>query len=262
MKAIILAAGQGQRLRPLTNDRPKCLVELFNKPLLNYQIEALQACGIHDIVAVTGYCADALKPYHLRKYHNANYSTTNMVYSLFCAQAEFDDDILIAYSDIIYEPRIIQTLIDAPNDFSVIIDYGWKKLWTYRMENPLEDAESLKLDAQGHIIEIGKSTASYQDIQGQYTGLLKIKKEIWPQIQAIYNQLDPTDTFDGKNLPNMYMTSFIHLVATKHMPVKATPIHHGWLEVDTLEDLERYKSLPQHKPELFTFLPPNQTTTP
>ena len=60
MKAIILAAGEGKRLRPLTEDVPKCMVTLFGKSLLERQIEIFRQCGIDDISIVTGYCHDKI----------------------------------------------------------------------------------------------------------------------------------------------------------------------------------------------------------
>ncbi|MBK1652709.1 sugar phosphate nucleotidyltransferase [Halorhodospira halochloris] len=71
MRAIILAAGQGTRLRPLTDDRPKCMVELEGKPLLEHQLEVLRGAGIEDIHVVGGYRAEWLQQEifgHLRRY--------------------------------------------------------------------------------------------------------------------------------------------------------------------------------------------------
>ena len=107
MKAIILAAGQGTRLRPFTNDRPKCMVEFNDKPIINYIIETMHYVEISDIHIVTGYKSEVLKA-HLKNekgvtFHlNKEYDSTNMLYSLWCASNEFNDDVIISYSDIIY----------------------------------------------------------------------------------------------------------------------------------------------------------------
>ena len=78
MKAIILAAGQGIRLKPLTNDKPKCLVELFGNSLINHSINTLQKCGISDITIVTGYLSDLLKIPNVSYVKNENYASLNL----------------------------------------------------------------------------------------------------------------------------------------------------------------------------------------
>ncbi|HOI83913.1 MAG TPA: NTP transferase domain-containing protein, partial [Campylobacterales bacterium] len=90
MKAIILAAGQGKRLRPLTDDRPKCMVEYRGKPIVDYILSAMKDVGIDDIAVVGGYKIDVLKEYLKDKnivfFENKDYERTNMVSTLFCAE--------------------------------------------------------------------------------------------------------------------------------------------------------------------------------
>ena len=253
MKAIILAAGQGSRLYPLTADSPKCLVHLRGKPLLNYQLDVFRSCGITDIVIVTGYKADALGPYGLRSYHNDKYSVTNMVYSLFCAEPELNDDIIVAYSDIVFERNVLETLLADRSEFGVIIDKSWQDLWSLRMSEPLADAETLKVDPNDYIVEIGKKPYSYTDIQGQYIGLFKVMRGVWGDIVRFYHNLDSKGIYDGQNYLNMFMTSLIDAIAKDLMPVKAVYIKHGWLEVDTLEDMKRYEQINSSSNQIFNF---------
>ncbi len=96
MKAIILAAGQGTRLRPLTNNKPKCMVEYKDKSIIDYILETLRNCNIHDIAIINGYKKDVLSS-HLSKqnitfYTNENYHNTNMVSTLFCAKEFMNDE--------------------------------------------------------------------------------------------------------------------------------------------------------------------------
>ena len=85
MKAIILAAGRGSRMRELTNERPKCLVELKGKSLLDWQLEALREAGIKKIAIVTGYKREMLAYRGLVEFHNTRWAETQMVSSLACA---------------------------------------------------------------------------------------------------------------------------------------------------------------------------------
>jgi choline kinase len=238
MKAIILAAGQGARLRPLTNDRPKCMVSYQGRPLIEHVVQALRANGVSDIVAVRGYEPEALRCQGLRFYDNPRYFETNMVHTLFCADRELEGDVIISYSDIVYSTKVVRKLLDASADVAVVVDRDWRRLWQERMDDPLDDAETLRLDSRGNIIELGKPASSYDEIEGQYIGLIKVSGSAWPRLRAFYANLDRDASYDGKNFENMYMTSFIQAVIDRLMPVKAVPINGGWLEIDAPSDLE------------------------
>ncbi|MBY0358233.1 MAG: phosphocholine cytidylyltransferase family protein [Candidatus Obscuribacterales bacterium] len=252
MKVIILAAGTGTRLRPLTENSPKCLVSLKDRPILEYQLSVFKSFGLEQISIVTGHMHHALDPYDLNKYHNPLFESTNMVSSLFCAKEEFNDDLIISYGDIIFEVAVVEKLLAETADLSVVIDQGWKKLWQYRMDDPLADAETLRTDNQGYITDIGRKTTSYDEIQGQYIGLLKISRNAMERIIEFYEKLDRTAVYDGKNFDNMYMTSLIQSLIQAGFKFKAVNINHGWLEVDSLQDLKNYQNLNPEN-ELFSF---------
>ena len=96
MKAIILAAGQGKRLYPLTKNQPKCLVKLFGKSIIEWQIEKFDKCNIKNISIVRGYLGDMINFSNINTYENINYDTTNMVETLFCAKEEITEDVIIS----------------------------------------------------------------------------------------------------------------------------------------------------------------------
>lgn len=246
MKAVFLAAGEGTRLRPLTDDLPKCMIPFRGKPILGYGIEAMRSAGITDIVVVRGYLAHKVDFRDVRYIENRNYSETNMVATLFCAKAEFDEDLLISYADIVYRPQVAAALMSAPVDIGVVIDKDWKSLWKLRMEDPLKDAETLKIDSDGRILEIGKKPTGYYDIEGQYLGILKFSKNVQPAIIDFYENLDRDREYDGKDFKNMFMTSFIQSLIDAGFPVTAVPIHGGWIEVDSLHDLRIYESVQEN----------------
>lgn len=241
MKVIILAGGQGTRLRPLTNDKPKCMVEYKNKPIINYILETIKGCELSDIAIVNGYKKDVLEDYlkneKISFFTNKNYDTTNMVNTLFYAKDFMDDDIIISYADIVYDEKILQKLIDSKDDFSVVVDKKWRELWSQRMDNPLEDAETLKV-IDGKIIELGKKPNCYDEIEGQYIGLIKISKNVIHQVINYYEDLDKNSFYDGKDFNNMYMTSFIQMMIDNLLDVKPIFIDGGWVEVDCVDDLK------------------------
>ena len=242
MKIIVLAAGKGTRLRPLTDNVPKCMVPLKGKPLIDYQLDLFKSKSISDITIVGGYLIDKLKSKNVNLITNKAYATTNMVHSLFCAEKELNDDIIISYGDIVYRDKVLQKLIESNENISVVVDENWKEYWQARMDDPLTDAETLKIK-DGNIIELGKKPYSYNDIEGQYIGLIKFSKEIVKKIIPFYNGLDKNIDYDGNNFNNMYMTTFLSLLGENISPLKPIFINNGWVEVDCPEDLNHHNFL-------------------
>lgn len=245
-KAIILAAGEGKRLRPLTNDKPKCCVKLAGTSLIERQLTTLRASGITDIHIVSGYLADKLRSLGLSISINERYSETNMVESLFAGLKfikECNEDMLICYGDIVYSSNNLDALLSNEHDMSIMVDKSWRQLWSLRLDNPLDDAETLKLDQVGNITELGKKPSSYEEIQGQYTGLIKIKKHKIKELVKFYQDLDRDVLYEGKSFENMYMTTFIQLLIDSGWQINASNVNNGWLEVDTVSDLNLYEDL-------------------
>lgn len=244
-RALILAAGQGTRLRPLTDDKPKCLVPLNGKPLLERQVDTLKKCGVNDIHIAAGYRADQIEKLGFTVSINAYFATTNMVESLFSALAFMQQpgDLIIAYGDIVYEPKNLQKLLTNDDEISLMIDLKWRDLWSLRLDNPLDDAETLVMNDAGYVIELGKKTDSYERIQGQYTGLIKVRADKIAELIAFYQALDRTKIYDGKDFNNMYMTSFLQLLIDTGWRAKSVAVNNGWLEIDSVEDLTLYENM-------------------
>ncbi len=250
MKAIILAAGKGGRLLPLTADKPKCMVKLFTKTILEHQIEIFKSCGINEIIVITGYLSDQIKIPNLKYYQNKKYDSTNMLETLFCAKKELNDNIIISYGDIIFEKKVLEQLIHSKDDISVIVDKNWKEYWKIRSTNLLNDTESLKLDENGYITSIGQKISTLNEVQGQYIGLMKFQNQ-GPKIicdfyekcknaSILGNPLHPTLPFEKS-----YMTDFLNGLIKEDVKLKAIFIHNGWLELDTLNDYDVYNKLYQ-----------------
>lgn len=246
-QAIILAAGQGTRLRPITNDRPKCLTPLAGKSLLARQVEVLKQAGVSDITVIGGYRIDQIKALGYRCKENKAYEGTNMVSTLFCAEdiMNNDEDLLICYGDIVYQPNNLSKVLDDKGELVLMVDQEWRRLWELRLDNPLEDAETFKMNDQGLVTELGKKPNGYDEVQGQYTGLIKVSQTKISDFIAFYHQLDREALYDGQDFDNMYMTSFIQMLIDAGWQVKAALVNNGWLEVDSVSDLETYQNLHQ-----------------
>lgn len=244
-RAIILAAGQGTRLRPLTEHCPKCLIPFIGKPLLDQQTDVLRACGVDNIHVVAGYCADQIQKRGYICSINQQFSTTNMVETLFSAidYLTGSDDLLISYGDIIYQSNNLREVLSCDADISIMCDTQWKEYWSLRFADPLSDAETFKFNQDGYITELGKKPHAYSEIQGQYTGLTKIRADRIPAFIEFYQKLDRHAQYDGKDFKNMYMTSFLQTLIHDGWKIKAVPVKNGWLEVDSINDLNTYETL-------------------
>lgn len=244
-RALILAAGQGTRLRPLTDDKPKCLVPLLGKPLLERQAHTLKQAGINNIQVATGYRSDQIEKLGFSVSINPYFAETNMVESLFCCLPFIreEGDLIIAYGDIVYQVNNLQALLSCKDEIALMIDRKWKNLWSLRLENPLDDAETLKINKAGYITELGKKPKGYNQIEGQYTGLIKIRSDKLNEFEKFYNGLDRSATYHGKDFKNMYMTSFLQLLIDRGWKAKAVQVNNGWLEVDSLEDIRCYEKM-------------------
>jgi choline kinase len=242
MKALILAAGRGTRLAPLTDDRPKCMIALDGITLLERQLGTLREFGVTDVTVIGGYHGESIESTGVPTVINREYARSNMVYTLFCASHLMDgsSDMIIAYGDIVYEPRVLKALLDCDAPVCVVVDTEWRRYWQLRMDDPLADAETLKLDALGRVLELGKKPRGYGEIQGQYMGLIKVKKEYVTDLVEIFNNLNPNGLYDGVTRKDMYMTSFLQHLIDIGWRVQSVPVANGWLELDTMRDLELY----------------------
>lgn len=246
MQTLILAAGKGTRLRPYTNDRPKCMVALAGKPLLHRQMDAMNACGVNDgITIIGGYRAEDLNTQGGDLVLNPEFASTNMVRTLFCARDKMKpgEDLLISYGDIVYEPSVLQAILDCDEPVCLAADREWKRLWQLRMDEPLDDAETFLMDAAGYVTELGKKPKSYDQVHAQYMGLIKVRGDKVQAFIDCFDELDRDATYDGKDFDNMYMTSFIQLMINAGWPVKACLVDNGWLEVDTAGELDAYAAM-------------------
>ena len=239
MKAIILVAGEGTRLRPYTLDCPKCMVEVDGTSLLDRQIAVLKSQGITDIVLVGGYKHEMLQGKASRLKINPRYYETNMVWTLFCAENEIEGDVIISYGDIVYSKEILQELLKSKADIAVTIDKDWESYWRARNEDPLDDAETLKLDPKGRIVEIGQKPKSLSEIEGQYMGLIKLSSKGATQLKSIFKDLvENNKLLHDKSIENAYMTDLLQVVINKKITVQSVPIFAGWVEIDTVSDLK------------------------
>jgi choline kinase len=235
MKAIILAAGKGTRLGKYTKGKPKGMLKVFGKPLIESQIEIFRECGINDIVIVTGHMSDKIDFSDVKYYHNKDYETTNMVASLFCSENELEGNIIVSYADILFEKNVLNRLIHHPGSIVVTVDMSWEDYWRARFCSINVDTESLVLD-DDKILELGEASPKKEKLNARYVGLIKFSKEGIEDVKKIYHQ-------NEKIFQNAFMTDLLQALIDSKVTVNALKINHGWLEFDTIQDFERANEL-------------------
>lgn len=243
MQAIILAAGQGTRLKKYTENLPKGMLEFDGKTIIERQIELYRKCGIEEIIVVTGFAADKIQYPGVIYCHNADYAVTNMVESFLTAREKFSGDIILSYSDVLFSEEMLLKMIGDRNNFAVAVDKNWKFYWKKRYGRVDFDTESLRLDAQGRIQSLGLENPSLEEIDARYVGLLKFSADglkrilaIWDRDYSAYQNRGWKQS--GRAIRQAYMTDLLQALIDDGATVQAVEFRNGWIEFDTNEDYE------------------------
>ena len=242
-KVIILAAGMGLRLNPLTDDRPKCMLEFGGRTLLERQLDAYRACGIQNVSLVRGYQKEKINYDGLRYYENPDYEDNNVLNSLFYAEKELNDHVIVSYSDILFESAVVSRLLDSDHDISIVVDIDWKPYYVDRKDHPPEEAENVIFDANNYVVEIGKILTEKHDVHGEFIGMMKftprgaeIIKRHFHRAKALFwdKPFQRAEVFQ-----KAYLTDMIQEMVALGVPIHCVIIERGWMEIDTVEDYEK-----------------------
>lgn len=226
MRALILAAGIGSRLHPLTNNVPKCLVAAGEKPLIQHQIDALRSCGVEDIVLVVGYQGPQVRERlgsSVRYIENQAFRTTNSIFSLYLAREELNTDLVLFNCDILFHKSVLRRLLDAPFANAVAVDSR-----TELMANEM----NVTTDAEQRITRISKSldptdatAQSMQLAKFDAHGAASVRSEVELLIEGGHENTFPTSAY-GK----LIEANCLHAVEAGDLP---------WTEIDSLNDYEK-----------------------
>jgi L-glutamine-phosphate cytidylyltransferase len=245
MKAIIIAAGTSSRLRPLTNDMPKCMLELAGKPLLRHQTDILTSLGIEDITIIKGYreekinFADSDFNYCLNK----DYQNNNVLESLFCAESEIEGEVVVLYSDILFGKEVVEKLMESSEGISIVVDVNWKANYVNRRDHPIEEAETVIFDDDDCVQKIGKTLDVDKGmVSGEFIGMLKLCGQGAATLKNFYHdsrkkyQEGPFQK--AVTFQKAYLTDMIQEMVDCSVKVHCVKIHNGWKEIDTEEDFK------------------------
>ena len=233
MKAIILAAGVGSRIRPLTDNCPKSLLKIGDNTLLEMMISHIQNCGINEIIIVVGYLQEQIKDYVKTKFPELNvsfvtndkYAETNTGYSLMLVKDLIQDSGFIKFdADVVFDKEILKKLIECEHESCLCID-----------KNINLDAEEIKviIDNQNRILKANK-TVNPKDAIGESIGIEKISKET---AKLLFKELELMMQ-DKKNHQEYYEGAYERLIE-KNVSFHALDISGlKWVEIDTHEDFD------------------------
>jgi choline kinase len=229
MILLILASGSGERLKHKTKNIPKCLVKVNGKPIIEYMDNFINC--FEKVYIVAGYKSNKIKKFYKNKnvvvIYNKNYNKTNMVHSIFCASKYIKDDVVISYSDIIFDYSIFKLLKKKVNLMPIKKD--WLKIWKKRMshEEINKDAEDLVIK-KNKLISIGNKINKILP-KYQFMGLIKIIYKDLLKMKKFYIKL---------NNKKIDFTSFINLMLLKNkISINCIKTNKFWHEIDTYRDL-------------------------
>ncbi|MBP5457144.1 MAG: phosphocholine cytidylyltransferase family protein [Paludibacteraceae bacterium] len=235
MKAVILAAGVASRLRPLTNDCPKCLLKVGERSLLQRSMDALKQSGISEFVIVTGYLHKQIEDFVSQNYsdvkvtfiHNSIYDSTNNIYSLWLARPKADgEEILLLDSDLLYDPAIIRRVLEAPEE----------NILTLIRHELGEEEMKVVVDASGAITALNK-TCNPADAVGESLGIERMGRAY---TKALYEELEVMMEKEG--LSNIfYERAFERLLPKGHTYHVLDVTDLFSCELDTVDDFNTAK---------------------
>ena len=241
MKAIIVAAGPGSRLMPITNEKPKCLLDVGGKTILERALGALEENGIEDIVVVKGYKSHLIDYPDVTYCQNPEFRKNNILRSLFYAEDEMNDDFIFSYSDILYSREIVARLIGSEADVALIVDVNWIQTYEGRDQHPISEAELVKVE-NGKVVKIGKEVVKPEEAHGEFIGLAKFTKSGAETMKAAYRRVSEdycaSHFQNAASLDKAYMTDMLQELVDNGLLVRSVDIEGGWMEIDTLQDLE------------------------
>ena len=242
-KSLIVAAGLGSRLKDHTENTPKCMLDFGGKTLLQRQLSSYKKCGIDDISLVRGYKKNKIDYKDIKYFDNDDFKNNNILNSIFYAEEEINGNIIISYSDILFEPYVVQRALDSDHDISVVVDIDWRDYYIDRKEHPLTEAENVIFNSNNEVVKIGKIASEKEEVHGEFIGMIKLNHrgcEIFKQNFHRVKKFFWNKPFQrAKVFQKAYLTDMIQELVDIGVKVHCVIIERGWKEIDTVEDYKK-----------------------
>ncbi len=242
-KALIVAAGLGSRLKNHTENLPKCMLDFNGKTLLQRQLDSYREYGIKDISLIKGYKKEKINYKGLKYFENTDYKNNNVLNSIFYAEKIINGNIIISYSDILFDSSVVERTLNSNHDISVVVDIDWRGYYVGRKDHPISEAENVIFNSNNEVEKIGKINTGNNQVHGEFIGMIKLSnhgteifKEHFHRLKKIYWN-KPFQR--AKIFQQAYLTDFIQELVDIGIKVHCVIIESGWKEIDTVEDYKK-----------------------
>lgn len=242
MKAVIIGAGRGSRLRHLTEEIPKTLVPVLGRPMLDGILEALEFGGFsrRDVVFICGYRAEVIRERYpdLTYVENREWESNNILLSLMCAREHLGGGFVSTYADIVYRREIVRDLLASPHDIALGCDTDWRRRYTGRFQHPESDAEKLRADGD-RVVELSRRVVP-GEAQGEFIGVMKASAAGAARLVQAFDRAEKEYKGrmfrEGRTFEKAYLIDLLQHMLEKGVEMHRVDTHGGYMEIDTLED--------------------------
>ncbi|MGJ3259887.1 MAG: NTP transferase domain-containing protein [Rhodospirillales bacterium] len=242
-KVLIIAAGQGSRMLPITEDKPKCMADFAGKTLLRRQLDAYADAGLSDVAVIRGYKKERIDYDGITYFENTDYLNNNILCSMFAAADYIEGEIVVAYSDILFESSIVKRLLQSTADISILVDTDWRGYYVGRVDHPLEEAENVVVGEAGQVERIGKHLTDDDGINGEFIGMMKLTAKgariFKDRFFAAKAEYWDKPFQNAKKFQVAYITDMVQELVDHGIAVNCVTIERGWKEIDTVEDYRK-----------------------
>ena len=242
-KTLIVAAGLGSRLKGHTENTPKCMLDFGGKTLLQRQLLSYKKNGVDDVSLIRGYKKNKINYKGIKYFDNNDYKDNNILNSIFYGEEAINGNIIISYSDILFEPFVVKRAMESDHDISVIVDVDWRDYYINRKDHPLSEAENVIFNSNNEVVKIGKITSEKEEVHGEFIGMIKLNhrgceilKQNFHRVKKIYWN-KPFQR--AKIFQKAYLTDMIQELVDIGIKVHCVIIERGWKEIDTVEDYKK-----------------------
>lgn len=238
--AIIVAAGFEERLASLIKDKPKTMLDIKGKTILERQLEILEEAGIQKVAIVRGYLGEKIGFPGITYYDNRDFRDNYILASLFCAEAEMEKGFVFLYSDIIFNQGILIELLRDDTDICVVVDRMWREHYRDRLEDTAQEAELVELGEGGRTIKKIGRNIDPESAYGEFIGLARFSPKGAELLRNSYHanrELYADRAFHGSpSIEKASLAEMLQQLIDEGTTVNLISIDRGWLEIDTFED--------------------------
>ena len=255
--AIIAAAGFEKQLLPLIEDKPKCLLDIKGKTILERQIGALNECNIKDIALIRGYKKEAITLSNIKYYDNDRYEETGELFSIFCAENEMKGRTIVLYGDIMFDDAILEKLLKSPADIALVVDLAWQDQKQRGAQPTHLNPDLVSLadppgqsylsrfvmpEGEHRVVKIGQHVP-HDQAHGEFIGMAMFSERGTAALKDCYRasqeRYKNSAFHEAPSLAKASFTDLLQELIDKGHRVDAVPTFKGWMEVDSFEEYQK-----------------------